>query len=203
MSERSCAHVARAQLPEYLEFSAAMLFRGSLNFFTPPTTTGPLPAHLRTFAPPSGLLGPCFLCPLLLPNPLTKFQADPPLRERRRFALALVGSDSAVHCSPPTQGPCGTAPWQRQVPAIANPCGGIRVFTSGGAPAPRPSGGGPVHCRLCGTTYTLPLARLASGRLPFIPSPRPSSCLRVGPERSQWASLGPSSCPREPLSWPG
>ena len=67
--------------------SAAMLFLGSLIFFIPLRTRGPLLAHLRTLAPSFSLLGPCLLCPLLRPSLLC-----PLLR-----ALAL----QVAHCSPP------------------------------------------------------------------------------------------------------
>ena len=50
-----------------LTFSAAVLFRGSLTFFIPPLPRGSLLTHLRKLALPPGRLGPCPLCPLLLP----------------------------------------------------------------------------------------------------------------------------------------
>ena len=73
--------------PDTLNFFDAILFSGSLIFFMPPRTRGPLLAlaHLRTLALPPGLLGPCLLCFLLL-SP-----ASCPRRDRRRLALVLAG----------------------------------------------------------------------------------------------------------------
>ena len=51
-----------------LTFSAAVLFRGSLTFSMPLSTRGPPLAHLWKLALPTGPLGPCPLCPLLLPQ---------------------------------------------------------------------------------------------------------------------------------------
>ena len=52
--------------PEHLDFSAAVLFHGSLTFFRPPLTRagGPLLAHLRLLALPLGLLGPGAVSPV-------------------------------------------------------------------------------------------------------------------------------------------
>ena len=47
-----------------LNFSTALLFCGSLIFFMPPTTRGPLLAHLRTLVLPPGLLGVVGTCHL-------------------------------------------------------------------------------------------------------------------------------------------
>ena len=58
-----------------LTFSAAVLFCGSLTFFMPPLTKGPLLARLTMLALPPGLLGPFLLCPLLLS--LARFQVSP------------------------------------------------------------------------------------------------------------------------------
>ena len=211
------AQVALQSYPEYLEiFYAAMQFSMQLCvglWFSscPPTTRGPLPAHLRTLArPPLGMLSPVPHPPLLL--------ASPPMGERQRFALALAGylllpatSGTLRHWTP------AAATWS---PGDRNPFGSIRKgsswFDSGGTPraAPRPVCGGQPsrpgsRWRLCCTGTYHPLLRSAPGQLPFSPSPQPSSRLGLdGPEEvpGTWASLwlGPSCslpvCTREPLS---
>ena len=58
------------------------------------------------------------------------------LGERRRFALSLSGCP-AVSAAPGHLRHPAIEPRQQRVPATATPCGGIGVFTSGGAPAPR------------------------------------------------------------------
>ena len=89
-----------------LNFSSSYAVQWVSDILHVPHGQGPLPAHLRTLAPPPGLLGPCLLSPLLL---LLASPPGPPLGER------VGGSRSiwpAVHCSPPR-----TGPW----PAAASP----------------------------------------------------------------------------------
>ena len=120
-----------------LIFSASVLFRGSLTFFQAPKDHGSPSGR-----PTSGCL-PCLplswgsvSCPLLLP--LARFL---------RRGLGGPGSHSlwqVVHCSPPPGSPALRGPTHRSrsVPPTANICGGFWLFTSGGARAPRPDGGG-------------------------------------------------------------
>ena len=120
-----------------LIFSASVLFRGSDFFSSPHRPRVPFwPPNLRMLALPPGIMGPCLLCPLLLP--LARFL---------RRGLGGHGSHSlwqVVHCSPPPGSPALRGPTHRSrsVPPTANICGGFWLFTSGGARAPRPDGGG-------------------------------------------------------------
>ena len=144
-----------------LTISAAELFHGFRTFFMPPLTRGTLLARLGMLALPPGPLVPSPLCPLLLPL------ASSPRGERRRFALALAGCPLL----PALRGP-------RCVPPTVNISCGLCLFTSGGARAPRPDGGGPPGRSLESTSHPL------------------------GRARSSWATLRSCRflCPREPLS---
>ena len=64
-------HPGTSPILNTLNFSAAMPFSGSLTFFMPPLTRGPLLAHLGTLALPPSLLRQCLLCPLHIPGPLS------------------------------------------------------------------------------------------------------------------------------------
>ena len=79
------------------------------------------------------------------------------------------------HCSPPPPALQGPVHRSRSVPPTAYLGGGFRLFTSGGARAPRPDGGVRPGRSLDSTSYPL------------------------GRERSLCATLG-FLCPREPLS---
>ena len=79
---------------------------------------------------PAGPLGPCPLCPLLLPL------ARIPRGGAWRFALAMAGCPMLPALRGPVHRP-------RRVPPTAYIGGGFWLFTSGGARAPRPDGGGP------------------------------------------------------------
>ena len=119
---------------EYLDFfpqAAAVLFRGSLTFFMPLSTRGPLLAHLRMLALPPGLLGQCLLCPLLLP-----LACSP-----RGGALALRTcygwlSTARRHLLP-SEALCTGSGASRRRPTF------VAASGSSGARAPRPAVGGP------------------------------------------------------------
>ena len=81
----------------------------------PPLTRGPLLARLTMLALPPGLLGPCLLCPFLLPL------ARSPRGGARRLALAMAG------CAlfPATSGPPTCAPVAERP---ATPADGLRLW---------------------------------------------------------------------------
>ena len=128
-------------------FSAAVLFRGSLTFFMPLLTRVPLLAHLSMLALPPGPLGPCLLCPLLLP-----LACSPP-GGPRWFALAMAGCPLL----PATSGPPRPCPPVAERPADGHICGGFCHIASGGAHAPRQDGGGPPGPSLARTSSPLGL----------------------------------------------
>ena len=123
---------------EYLDFfpqAAAVLFRGSLTFFMPLSTRGPLLAHLRMLALPPGLSGQCLQCPLLLP-----------------LACSPCGGPKAglgcSHCYgrlstaprhlPPSEALCTGSGASRRRPTF------VAASGSSGARAQPPAGGGPI-----------------------------------------------------------
>ena len=180
-----------------LNFPSAMLFRGSLIFFMPPLTRVTLPAHQpQDVGLTSRSLG---ACPLLLP--LARHFL--PVGERRRFALALAacplrafllgaGRDSAAsvclghHLR--NSAALNASSEQRRVPATATPCGGTEVFTSGGAPAPRPgaSAARPTRSRGASPSHPprgRPHASAGSGHCGRHSGP-PAPCARESPSLS-------------------
>ena len=127
-----CSTFTLQSYPEYLDFFRAVLFHGSLTFFMPPLTRGPLLAHLRMLALPPGLLGQCLLCPLLLP-----LACSP-----RGGALALRTcygwlSTARRHLLP-SEALCTGSGASRRRPTF------VAASGSSGARAQPPAGGGPI-----------------------------------------------------------
>ena len=152
VSESLAAPLLSSPILNTLIFSAAVLFRGSLTFFMPLLTRGPLLAHLRKL--PSW---PCH------PVPWGRVPCVPSSFPWPTFpGGGLGGSHSlwqAVHCSPPP--PALSRPVHRpwRVPPTAYLGGGFWLFTSGGARVPRPDGGGPP-----GRCLDRPYSPLGRGR---------------------------------------
>ena len=155
-----------------LTFSAVVLFRGSLTFLHAPmaqgSPSGP-PPDIGPATRSPGAVSP--VSPSPSPGPHSQGGASAVRTHYRRF------SNAPRHPGPP---PALRRPVHRpwRVPPTAYLGGDFWLFTSGGARAPRPDGGGPPG--QCLDSPSSPLGRA----------------------RSSWATPGPShfQCPREPLS---
>ena len=162
--------------PEHLDFSAAVLFHGSLTFFRPPLTRagGPLLAHLRLLALPLGLLGPGAVSPVSpspSPGPFSPGGASVIRARSGRVSTA------PRHFRPSETLGTGRGASRRRPTSVAASGSSLPAVLARRAP----TGGGPPGRSLDSTSYPL------------------------GRELSSWATLWPSRflCPCKPLALPG